>query len=137
MVNKNPKTDWKQDDTCFFHDVISDKIQTGTISSISKDGQRAYVRQLYSMNTYPHDINTLFDKKGDADAALAEERARHEEIKDARVRKYCNGIKTVEDLVQFGYDYNVSDEYEDYTNRLARKAYAVMAEKLLGLKLEL
>lgn len=50
-----------------------------------------------------------------------------------KVKEYCNSIQTVEDLVQFCYDHNMSGE--EYTDWEAKKAARIRAKELLGIDL--
>ena len=54
---------------------------------------------------------------------------------DRNVRLYCEEIQSVNDLVEFMFNNPVAPA-EEYTDYDARKAAAIRAEELLGLKLE-
>lgn len=53
---------------------------------------------------------------------------------DRRFHKFCDQMKTVEDLVRFMYDTTVSCA-EEYTDWDARRAAAARAKELLGIDL--
>lgn len=53
---------------------------------------------------------------------------------DARIKRYCEEIKTVNDLVTFMYDNNVSCS-EEYTDWEAREAARIRAKELLNMDL--
>lgn len=72
MTNKNPKTDWKKGNVCFFHDVLSNEIQMGVIESFSKDRKWARVRQPHDMNAILRALSCLFATRTDAERALSE-----------------------------------------------------------------
>lgn len=53
--------------------------------------------------------------------------------RDAKIKKYCERIRTVEDLVQFLYKESMhAEEYPDYN---ARKAAEIRAKELLDIDL--
>lgn len=53
---------------------------------------------------------------------------------DDKVKAYCESIKTIEDLVRFCYDHNMSAE--EYTDWEAAKAAKIRAKEMLGIELE-
>lgn len=66
------------------------------------------------------------------EAALARKQAED----DALVQKYCDEIKTAEDLIRFMYDHNISTGACEYTSYQARKAAKLMAKQIMGINLE-
>jgi hypothetical protein len=54
---------------------------------------------------------------------------------DIEVQKYCDEIKTVEDLLKFPFKYSFNAE--EYTNYDAMEAYKIKAKELLNVNIEL
>lgn len=54
---------------------------------------------------------------------------------DIEVQKYCDEIKTVEDLLKFPLKYSFNAE--EYTNYDAMEAYKIKAKELLNINIEL
>lgn len=52
---------------------------------------------------------------------------------DSKLKKYCESIQTVEDLVRFCYNHNMTAE--EYTDWEAQKAAQIRAKELLGIDL--
>jgi len=86
---------------------------------IQIEGSRYDKRQQLSSKCYPS-----------REAALDAQKAENERIRN----KYRAQIQTVEDLVRFMYDHNVSCS-EEYTNWNARQIAREKAKELLGLEI--
>ena len=126
LENKYYSMDWNAGNICFYHETWSDEIHEARIRKISGDVATLHDEDIGCELSQP--MTHIFKDKESAMRAL-------EDSHGARVKEYCSRIDSVEDLVRFAYDEVVSTA-EEYTNWDARKAYAVMAKKLLGIRLD-
>lgn len=129
MKNPNPKRDWKPGDPCFFLASWSGAVTKARISEIHND-PHPYAR-LVCLEPAPGDtcrcLDELFLTSRDAqDAAVSASNGRRDAFESE--------IRTVEDLVRFGFEHCVC-RAEEYTDWEARDAYKNRAKVLLGLDL--
>lgn len=127
LKNKNPSYTWEIGDICWYHERWADTINQAVIVDVVNR-----VVKLHDMNmggSLECRMDNIFKTDEEALAALDE---RNEE----RFDEYCSEILTAEDLVRFGYTHCVHTGAEEHTDWNARKAYAVMAERLMGIRLE-
>lgn len=92
-----------------------------------KSAKLVYIRSNYAMLSGYVKEDDIYKSKSDA------EKAYKEEIQN-RIKEYKSRINTVEDLVKFMFNKNVTcvEEYRDYE---ARQAAVEKAKELLGIEL--
>lgn len=130
LTNPYPKTSWAAGDTVFYLQPFSEAITNGTIQAVvSATGGMLYARVHNNEHLGNQDIpfDRLFETHDSAMDALIK-------ANDARQATFEAEIKTINDLVQFGYTYTVSP-CEEYTDWVARAAYRAKAKALLGIDL--
>lgn len=124
---KNPSHNWEIGDICYYHERWADTINRAIIVDIMNR-----VVKLHDMNIGGNvecRMSSIFKTDEEALAVL-------DEKNKEQVDKYRSEIQTMEDLVRFGYTHCVHTGAEEYTDWNARKAYAAMAERLMGIQLE-
>ena len=110
---------------------IHNAVVNKTVLVKRKNKQITYVRMSEvdgHQNNQGFSIDACYPSR---EALLEGEKAKS----NRQVQLYCEKIQSVNDLVEFMFNNTVAPA-EEYTNYDARKAAAIRAEELLGLKLE-
>lgn len=136
MVNKNPSMDWAIGDTCWYADILDNKIRKGIVLDVFAQKNKIVAKAMdKSNNVRLLSYVSLFRTKADADTALMAYLDEKEKAKERAIAKYRSQIKTVRDLVEFGYDNGIGRHTED-DDPNARAAFIAMAKELLDLDLD-
>ena len=125
----------KVGDTVYRYEDWSKSIIKGSVKEIYKD--HVIVRDESTVSEKgeeichcPGEIYCWEDQLYTSADAVYEQQLKNQQDK---INKYCNQIKTVEDLVEFPIDHClIGEEYTDYE---ARQAYVNRTYELLGIKL--
>ena len=129
ILNPNPKKTWTVGDRAFYIPTYSEIVSSGFIRNIitPKNADNAYatVTSIGIGGTMDIPLNRLFETHEAAVAAL-------KTADNAKKAEYKAEIKTVEDLVRFGFSHTVA-VCEEYTDWNAREAYRERSWELLGL----
>lgn len=113
-----------------YYNMPYNDINAGIVRAIHPRGMEDRVEVIGTENTRGTQsvkIENCYKTKEDLMAGL-------KEAHDKLVQEYCESIQTVEDLVRFCYNHNMSGE--EYTEYEAKEAANIKAEELLGITLD-
>lgn len=138
-------------DIVYYYEHWSDSLVKAKIESIYQTGLYAKqfnadskiiedVAKLKTICTVDYDGEEICSFPGSCDRRVAELYTSAESAYDAhcieqskRIKKYCNEINTIEDLVKFPTNHCLNGE--EYTNNEAYQAYKIKAKELVGIDL--
>ncbi|MBD5585616.1 MAG: hypothetical protein HDQ88_11075 [Clostridia bacterium] len=136
LINEKPRMDWAIGDTCWYVGPLDLTVRKGIVTDVFTENDRLVLTTMDEINNVRlRDAITLFRTKNDADTALKNYLDMKKRTEELAVAKYCSQIKTIKNLVEFGYDNDIGRHTED-DDPYARTAFIRMAKELLDLDLD-